>query len=680
MNKAKDNTLPLRLGIDTGGTYTDAALIDSDNKVVNVAKALTTNEDLSAGIGAAIDAVLAKGGCATADIATVALSTTLATNSIVERKWDRVVLVAAGFEHLDLDRERLREALSGDPVVMIRGGHDHHGTEIEPPDLDGVVGQVKGLGPAVSALAVVSRFATRNPEHEVRIRDCLREATGKPVTCSHELSSRLNGPRRAVTAVLNARLVGIIDKLVNAAESLLAHRGIKAPLMIVRGDGSLISAEQAKAKPVETILSGPAASVVAASWFTGKHDAIVADIGGTTTDVAALQDGRPGIDPDGADVGGFRTMVEAVAVRTTGLGGDSETMLREDGTRLRLALGPRRAIPVSLLARDSRELVHGLMDRQLEKDQPDEHAGRFVLPVPGAAGDRRELNRTELKVLVRVGRRVSELSAAVRTRKDLAIVDRLISQGYLRLSCVTPSDAWHVAGIQNTWDAAAARKALELLARRVGPGGRPFAESAHRAAEQVLARLTDQSATFLMECAFAWDERDFGLPPDRLASHALTIAGLDHHRGHIRIEAGLDKQLVALGGPAATCYPEVGNRLSVSVDVPEFSHAANAIGAIVGHVAVRARGHVTTLGKGQFRLHSAIGMEEAATEEKALELLEFRLTEQACRAAAESGILEPVIRVEKDLARSGAESEDDLLQADLVVEATGRPGVKGRVS
>ena len=179
VNKAKDNTLPLRLGIDTGGTYTDAALIDSDNKVVNVAKALTTHEDLSAGIGAAIDAVLAKGDCATSDIATVALSTTLATNSIVERKWDRVALVAVGFEPRDLDRERLREALSGDPVVMIRGGHDHHGTEIEFPDLDGLVGQVKGLGPTVSALAVVSRFATRNPEHEVRIRDRLREATGE---------------------------------------------------------------------------------------------------------------------------------------------------------------------------------------------------------------------------------------------------------------------------------------------------------------------------------------------------------------------------------------------------------------------------------------------------------------------------------------------------------------------
>lgn len=680
MKKAKDNALPLRLGIDTGGTYTDAALIDSDNRVVTVAKALTTYEDLSSGIGAAIDAVLAKGNCATTDIATVALSTTLATNSIVERKWDRVALVAVGFEPRDLDRERLREALSGDPVVMTRGGHDHHGTEIEIPDLGGLVGQVNALGPTVSALAVVSRFATRNPEHEVRIRDCLREATGKPVTCSHELSSRLNGPRRAVTAVLNARLVGIIDKLVDAAESLLEHRGIKAPLMIVRGDGSLISAAQAKARPVETILSGPAASVVAASWFTGKHDAIVADIGGTTTDVAALHEGRPGIDPDGAVVGGFRTMVEAVAVRTTGLGGDSETMLREDGTRLCLALGPRRAIPVSLLARDSRERVHGLMDRQLARDQPDEYAGRFILPVPGAARDRRELNRTELKVLDRVERPVSGLGTTVRARKDLAIVDRLISQGYLKLSCVTPSDAWHVTGTQDTWDGAAARKALELLARRAGPDGRPFAESAHQAAEQVLARLTDQSVTFLMECAFAWDERDFGLPPDRLASHSLTIAGLDHHRGHVRIDAGLDKHLVALGGPAATCYPGVGRRLSVSVDVPEFSPAANAIGAIVGHVAIRARGHVTTLGKGQFRLHSAIGMEEAATEEKALELLESRLTEQACRTAAESGIFEPVIRVEKDLVRSGAGIEDDLLQADLVVEATGRLGVRDGVS
>src|SRR5690606_39620123 len=107
----------------------------------------------------------------------------------------------------------------------------------------------------------------------------------------------------------------------------MGRRGISAPLMVVRGDGALVSAALARERPIETILSGPAASIAGASWLTGERDALVSDIGGTTTDVCLLRDGRPAIDPEGARVGAFRTMVEAVAMRTTRPGGDSEVHL-----------------------------------------------------------------------------------------------------------------------------------------------------------------------------------------------------------------------------------------------------------------------------------------------------------------------------------------------------------------
>ena len=126
---------------------------------------------------------------------------------------------------------------------------------------------------------------------------------------------------------------------------LLAERGIKAPLMVVKGDGSLIEAAVAMACPVETILSGPAASVVGAHHLSGEKDVFVSDMGGTTTDIALLSGGRPVLNRDGATVGGFRTMVEAVGVHTFGLGGDSEARLNEDG----LIVGPRRVMPLSLL-------------------------------------------------------------------------------------------------------------------------------------------------------------------------------------------------------------------------------------------------------------------------------------------------------------------------------------------
>ncbi|TIO11576.1 MAG: hydantoinase/oxoprolinase family protein, partial [Mesorhizobium sp.] len=182
----------------------------------------------------------------------------------------------------------------------------------------------------------------------------IREKTGLPVTASHELSAKLGGPRRALTTLLNARLISMIDRLVAATEGFLAARGIAAPLMVVRGDGALVSAAFARQRPIETILSGPAASLVGARHMTGLDDAVVSDIGGTTTDVAVLDGGRPRLDPEGATVGGFRTMVEAVAMRTFGLGGDSEVTLEDSALNPRILLGPRRLVPLALAG-----MMHG---------------------------------------------------------------------------------------------------------------------------------------------------------------------------------------------------------------------------------------------------------------------------------------------------------------------------------
>ena len=307
------------LGVDTGGTYTDAVIVDeAATRVIGSAKSLTTRGDLALGIGRAVDAALAEAGVAPSQVALVSLSTTLATNALVEGQGGRVALVFIGFDDDDLDRGGLVEALKGDPVIRLAGGHTHAGTEFAALDLAALEAQVAALGDQVMGFAVAARFATRNPAHEAAARDIIRRVTGRPVTCSHELSAQLNGPKRALTAVLNARLIGMIDRLVAACERHLAQVGIDAPLMVVRGDGALISAAMVRERPIETILSGPAASIVGARWLTGEKDALVSDIGGTTTDVALLRDGLPEIDPQGARVGGFRTMVEAVAMRTTG--------------------------------------------------------------------------------------------------------------------------------------------------------------------------------------------------------------------------------------------------------------------------------------------------------------------------------------------------------------------------
>ncbi|MGD1924136.1 MAG: hydantoinase/oxoprolinase N-terminal domain-containing protein, partial [Paracoccaceae bacterium] len=258
------------LGIDTGGTYTDAVVLDEDavgTGILAKAKALTTKQDLSIGISGAVDAVLAE-GIAPGDIALVSISTTLATNALVEGHGGRVCLILIGFDDAALDRGGLSDAIGSDPVYFVAGGHTATGDRQAPLDREAVLTALRETSGTVQGYAVVAHFGTRDPVDETTVRDIILEQTNVPVTCGHELASALGGPKRAVTAVLNARLIGMISDLIAAVRQITLTHGITAPVMIVRGDGSLVSAEFARARPIETILSGPAASLVGAAYLT----------------------------------------------------------------------------------------------------------------------------------------------------------------------------------------------------------------------------------------------------------------------------------------------------------------------------------------------------------------------------------------------------------------------------
>ncbi len=280
--------MPVLLGVDTGGTYTDAVLIRDETTVIASAKSLTTRQDLAIGVGNAVRSVLEAAQVAPEDIALASLSTTLATNALVEGQGGRVALIYIGFRGRDLEAHGLAEALKGDPALVLAGGHNHAGGEAQPLDEQALISFLETHKDDVSGFAVASQFATRNPAHELRAAQLVAEMTGKPVSSSHQLSAKLNGPKRAMTAVLNARLIGMIDRLIGRAEDVLQQIGVAAPLMVVRGDGALISSGQARERPIETILSGPAASIVGARWMTGVDHALVSDIGGTTTGVALV--------------------------------------------------------------------------------------------------------------------------------------------------------------------------------------------------------------------------------------------------------------------------------------------------------------------------------------------------------------------------------------------------------
>lgn len=665
--------MALLLGVDTGGTYTDAVIVRDEREVIASAKALTTRADLAIGMGAAVRAAIAHSGVAAKDIALASLSTTLATNALVEGQGGRVALIYIGFKERDLETHGLLAALQGDPHVVLAGGHNHAGGETVPFDEDGLRLFLAEHGVAVGGFAVASQFATRNPAHELRAMALVAELTGRPVSASHQLSAKLNGPKRAMTAVLNARLIGLIDRLIGRAEDVLRDIGVDAPLMVVRGDGALISAAQARERPIETILSGPAASIVGAQWMTGADHALVSDIGGTTTDVALLKQGRPAIDPAGARVGPYRTMVEAVAMRTTGLGGDSEVHFLSEGLVGGVTLGPQRVLPISLVAMEAAETVHAALDAQLRSTLPCEYDGRFVRALAGQTAE--GIGPREAQLLERIGKAVHPLGDVLRARIEKGALARLVTRGLVQIAGVTPSDASHVLGLADSWDAPAARKALALFGRRRTGSGDRFAPDPEELARIIIGQLEQQTALVLLEAAFAEEDIGFGVDPTVLARHVLMQRGLGGHRGLVRLETGLAVPVIGLGASAATYYPAVGRRLGCKMIVPEHSGVANAIGAVVGRVMMREAGTVTSPSAGKYRVHLLEGPQDFSDVEAALGRLEDVLRARAKAAAFAAGAADIQISVARDVRTAGVEGCEVFVEAQIAVEAAGRPRV-----
>lgn len=670
MDVVNHRPAPLFLGIDTGGTYTDAVLWSETAGVVAKAKSLTTRHDLAEGISGAVDAVTARAGIAPAAIKLVSMSTTLATNALVEGQGGRVALVMIGFVDADLDRDGLRRALGSDPVVFLPGGHDVHGNA-QPLDLSGLEAALPELARTVSGFAICAYFATRNPAHENAAREMIRAMTGLPVTASHELTSKLGGPRRALTTLLNARLIAMIDRLIAATEDFLVARGIAAPLMVVRGDGALVSAAFARARPIETILSGPAASLVGARHMTGLDDALVSDIGGTTTDVAVLDGGRPRLDPEGATVGGYRTMVEAVAMRTFGLGGDSEVALEDGGLQPRILLGPRRLVPLSLAGMKHADLVREHLERQMRAPNPGRMDGRFALrtgvPERLAAG----LTQPEARLFESVTATPQPLDRLLASTAQLATLARLVARGLVHVAGFTPSDAAHVLRRQSNWNEACARLGADLFARRRDGRGQPIGSTAEEISDRVLDALTRRSAEVILETAFAED----GLDGAATVAHALVQRAVDSSHGIARLSVALDRPVIGLGASAPLHYDGLAALVGNECIVPEDTDVANALGAVVGQVRVSVEARVSQPKEGVFRMQALDSVRDFRSEEDAMAAAEAEVRAIAAARATDAGTDGADIEIAADIRAATIEGQRTFIEATVIATAAGRPRI-----
>ena len=641
--------MTLVIGLDTGGTYTDAALLDTATGTVRATgKSLTTRDDLSIGVGGAIRRVLEDFEGSAADIGLVSLSTTLATNAVVEGVGGRVGLLMIGFDETSLQRADLARALGQDPVFFINGGHAADGAPQAQLDEAAIREAVNATEGEVSAYAVAGHFATRNPAHESRTRDLLRDLTGAPVTCSHELSSSLGGPRRALTAVLNARLINLLDRLVAATEGIMADEGLSCQLMVVKGDGSLLESGYARSRPVETVLSGPAASLAGAAFLAGTRTAMVADIGGTTTDIALLQNGAPRLKPDGALVGGWQTMVEAADIRTCGLGGDSEVTPVGRGTTGGLALGPRRAVPLSLLATQWPEVKDKLAE-QLAVAVPMSTDARFVMPLM-PNGVPAWLTRSEARLAaksIEIG--PSSVAEIAGTQLALGAVDRLIGRGLLTLATFTPTDALHVTGEFTGFDAEAAMLGAKLIARQKTGIGQPIAKTPEELARRTLSELHRRTGLALMDAALAHDGAGEMQATNNPLLANLYRDGTTGKDSLVKLSLELGTGLVALGASAATHYPHVARRIGVELTVPDHAEVAGAVGAAAGSVRQRVMISVTQPFEGRYRVHLPGGPRDLGVMDEALASAREVAGQLAEERARKAGATSVSIEISEDI-------------------------------
>ena len=339
------------LGLDVGGTFTDAVIIEG-HRVVSSAKRRTTKDNLMQGIGEALDAVLAS--CDTSNIEQVTLSTTVVTNTIVEEKEQVVDLYVVTGPGRNVD-----DIFPVSPIYL-QGYTDHRGIVVERTSTDGVrdIGHMIQARSGTDLAAVSAKFGVRNPQEELSITEALKERYNT-ISNGSLLSGSLNFPRRTISAYFNSAVTPVFTVFKKNVEDALSARNIKAPLHILKADGGSLPMEHMVSRPVETAFTGPAATVLGLSALgaIGNMHTVALDIGGTTTDISLWKQGKPLMTKNGVSIREYPSAVRSFAVTSVGIGGESVVRI-VDGE---ITVGPERVGPSAALGGDEPTLGDALI-------------------------------------------------------------------------------------------------------------------------------------------------------------------------------------------------------------------------------------------------------------------------------------------------------------------------------
>ena len=323
------------IGIDVGGTHTDAVLL-SQSGIEKKIKVSTDSADLFNTILAGFTRLLED--IDPKQVERVVISTTLTTNAIVQQDMKPVGMIVSAGPGIDPEAYR-----TGDHYYCVSGSINHRGREKAPVNeiqIKDIAKKMKKAG--IEYVGVVSKFCVRNPSHEILIRRILNKYF-KKVFLGHHVSGNLNFPRRIATTHLNTAVFSLHKSFFEAVKDSLAEKGLTIPIQILKADGGTMTLESSMAFPGQTVLSGPAASIMGAiPYAIEKQDAIVLDIGGTTTDISFLVDRAPLLEPVGIRRGQYKSLIRSLRTDSKGIGGDSAVRVDEEND---LQIGPERQGP-----------------------------------------------------------------------------------------------------------------------------------------------------------------------------------------------------------------------------------------------------------------------------------------------------------------------------------------------
>ncbi len=679
------------LGIDAGGTHTDAVLLvqcpdaSEDHaaspssqakadptarlprvRLLAAAKTRTKHDDLPASVREVLHALAraldddaaarALGGASLLGcVSRVTLGATLAVNALVQDKADVVALALSAGPGLDPRRFAL-----GRHVYVVPGGLDHRGTEVSPLDVSGLEAQAaRWSAEGVTAVACVGKFSPRNPAHEQRMaqalsRESAASATNSPnvasndalteapdvtpgvsfsVTLGHKLSGRLNFPRRIATAYFNAAVQRLHSNFLDAVESALAESGVRAAVRLLKADGGAVPLSLSRREPVQSVLSGPAASVMgvlALCPAAREGCALLLDIGGTTTDMALAVDGSPVVDREGMILQGRRTLVRALASVSIGVGGDSLVSVDGHGSAASVRVGPLRQGPAMAFGGTSPTLLDALNTLHSAPHASGLGAGAVM-------GDAQTSSLAQELHGGRTGELAGKVAGELATDMSPGMAGNM-----------TGELAGALAG-----NVGASLSGMEALARQCG----------------------------LEPCVLARKAVDNALDQIRRAADALaeavnarpiyTLAGLR------ALEEARPVRAWLVGGPAACMGPHLPAALGMPVDCPPHTAVANAVGAALTLPTDAVEVYADT-GSGLLRA-PALDLTERvrkgcsldALGERARELLLQRLEQAGAEGAA----------VEITEAESFATLDDNGFGSrDMRVVCQAVPGLAGLVS